>query len=73
MLLEGGEGDESPIPGLTSCDFRDLSNSAVLTTCPPLIALRLKQRHRGYGDTFYPDEVFLKINGKQQYLWRVLG
>ena len=30
----------------------------------------LKQRHRGYGDTFYLDEVFLKINGKQQYLWR---
>jgi putative transposase len=26
----------------------------------------LKQRHRGYGDTFYIDEVFVKINGKQQ-------
>jgi len=32
-------------------------------------ARRLKQRHRGYGDTFYIDEVFVKINGKQQYLW----
>ena len=35
-------------------------------------ARRLKQRHRGYGDTFYIDEVFVKINGKQQYLWRAV-
>jgi putative transposase len=26
---------------------------------------RLKRKHRGYGDTFYIDEVFIKINGKQ--------
>ena len=31
---------------------------------------RLKRKHRGYGDTFYIDEVFVKINGKQHYLWR---
>ena len=30
---------------------------------------RLKRKHRGYGDTFYIDEVFAKINGKQHYLW----
>ena len=24
---------------------------------------RLKRKHRGYGDTFYIDEVFVKING----------
>ena len=30
---------------------------------------RLKRKHRGYGDTFYIDEVFVKINGKQHYLW----
>jgi len=35
-------------------------------------ASRLKGRHRGYGDTFYLDEVFVKINGKQQYLWRAV-
>ena len=35
-------------------------------------AMRLKRRHRGYGDTFYLDEVFVKINGKQQYLWRAV-
>jgi len=29
-------------------------------------ASRLKRRHRGYGDTFYLDEIFVKINGKQQ-------
>jgi putative transposase len=28
---------------------------------------RLKRKHRGYGDTFYIDEVFIKINGKQHY------
>ena len=33
---------------------------------------RLKRKHRGYGDTFYIDEVFVKINGKQHYLWRVV-
>ena len=32
----------------------------------------MKQKHRGYGDTFYIDEVFIKINGKQHYLWRVV-
>jgi putative transposase len=33
---------------------------------------RLKRRHRGYGDTFFIDEVFVKINGKQHYLWRAI-
>jgi putative transposase len=37
-----------------------------------LYAQRLKRRHRGYGDTFYIDEVFVKINGKQHYLWRAV-
>ena len=35
-------------------------------------AIRLKRTHRGFGDTFYIDEVFVKINGKQQYLWRAV-
>jgi putative transposase len=35
-----------------------------------LYARRLKRKHRGYGDTFFIDEVFVKINGKQHYLWR---
>ena len=33
---------------------------------------RLKRRHTGYGDTFYIDEVFVKIHGKHQYLWRAI-
>ena len=41
---------------------------------------RLKRKYRGYGDTFYIDEVFavttrpvcrtIQINGRQHYLWR---
>lgn len=28
--------------------------------------------HRGYADTFYIDEVFVNVNGKKHYLWRVV-
>jgi putative transposase len=42
-----------------------------------LYARRLKRKHRGYGDTFFIDEVFAgvpdhKTNGKQHYLWRAI-
>jgi len=37
-----------------------------------LYARRLKRNHQGYGDTFFIDEVFVKINGKQHYLWRAV-
>ena len=37
-----------------------------------LYARRLKRKHRGYGDTFYIDEVFVRINGKQHYRWRAV-
>ena len=33
---------------------------------------RLKRNHRGCGDTSYIDQVFVKINGKQHYLWRAV-
>ena len=33
---------------------------------------RLKRRNQGYGDTFYIDELFVRINGKQHYLWRAV-
>ncbi len=36
-------------------------------------ARRLKKKHQGYGDTFFTDEVFVKIDGKQHYLWRAVG
>jgi len=29
-----------------------------------LFAKRLKRRHRGFGDTLFIDEVFVKIKGK---------
>ena len=37
-----------------------------------MYARRLKRRHQGYGDTFFLDEVFVKMNGKQYYLWRAV-
>lgn len=37
-----------------------------------LYTRRLKRKHRGYGDTFFIDEVFVKINGNQHYLWRAV-
>ena len=38
----------------------------------PKYAKRLRRRHQGYGDTFFIDEVFVKIQGKQYYLWRAV-
>jgi putative transposase len=38
----------------------------------PKYAKRLRRRHQGYGDTFFIDEVFVKLQGKQHYLWRAV-
>ena len=38
----------------------------------PKYATRLKRKHQGFGDTFFLDEVFIKIDGKQHYLWRAV-
>ena len=38
----------------------------------PTDARRLRRTHRGYGDTLFIDEVFVEIQGKQQYLWRAV-
>ena len=38
----------------------------------PKYANRLNRKHRGYGDTFFIDEVFVKIDGKQHYPWRAV-
>ena len=38
----------------------------------PKYARRLRRKHQGYGDTFYIDEVFVKIRGKPHYLWRAV-
>ncbi len=38
----------------------------------PKYARRLKRRHQGFGDTFFIDEIFVKIRGIQHYLWRAV-
>ncbi len=38
----------------------------------PKYAAKLLRKHQGYGDTFYLDEVFIKINRTQHYLWRAV-
>ncbi len=35
-------------------------------------ARRLRRKHRGFSDTFFIDEVFVKIDGEQHYLWRAV-
>ena len=68
---------------LSHWDFEDLlaergiivSRESIRLWCikfGALYARRLKRKHRGYGDTFYIDEVFVKISGKQHYLWRAV-
>jgi putative transposase len=52
-----------------------VSRESILLWCIKFAALyarRLKRKHRGYGDTFFIDEVFVKINGKQHYLLRAV-
>jgi len=52
-----------------------VSREAIRLRCIKFGAIytrRLKRKHRGYGDTFFIDEVFVKINGKQHYLWRAV-
>jgi putative transposase len=39
----------------------------------PQFAPRLRRKHQGYGDTFFIDEVFVKIQSKQYYLWRAVA
>ena len=36
-------------------------------------ARRLRARRGRLGDTWHLDEVFVKIQGRQQYLWRAVG
>ena len=38
----------------------------------PDYARRLKKKQGRLGDTWYLDELFVRINGQQQYLWRAV-
>ncbi len=52
-----------------------VSHEAIRLWCIKFGAIytrRLSRKHQGYGDTFFIDEVFVKINGKQHYLWRAV-
>ena len=52
-----------------------VSREAIRLWCIKFDAIytrRLKRRHAGYDDTFFIDEVFVKISGKQHYLWRAV-
>jgi putative transposase len=42
-----------------------IKSGAIYTRC-------LKRKHRGCGDTFYIDDVFVKVNSKRHYLWRAV-
>ena len=68
---------------LSHCDIEDLmsqrgievSYEAIRLWCNkfgPKYAQRLRRKHQGYGDTFFIDEVFVKINGETHYLWRAV-
>lgn len=53
----------------------DVSYESIRLWCNkfgPEFAKRLKTKRNGFGDTFYIDEVFVKINGVQHYLWRAV-
>ncbi len=38
----------------------------------PKYAQRLRRKHKGYGNTFFTDEAFAKIQGERHYLWRAV-
>lgn len=38
----------------------------------PKYAAKLRRKHQGFGNTFFLDEVFIKMNGVQHYLWRAV-
>ncbi len=53
----------------------DVTYEAIRLWCnrfSPKYATRLKRKHCGFGDTFFIDEVFIKFDGKQHYLWRAV-
>lgn len=56
-----------------SCRYLRLIDQKMRTCWSiPTYARRLERRHQGYEDTFFIEEVFVKIRGKQHYLWRAV-
>ena len=53
----------------------DVSYETIRRWCEkfgPNYVRKLKRRQGRLGDTWYLDEVFIRINGQQQYLWRAV-
>jgi len=53
----------------------EVSRESVRLWCKKIghkFAQRLRRAHQAYSDTFIFDEVFVKIRGKQLYLWRAV-
>jgi putative transposase len=63
------------IEGLLAQRGIEVSYEAIRQWCNkfgPQFSQRLRRKHQGYGDMFYIDEVFVKIQGKQHYLSRAV-
>jgi putative transposase len=63
------------IEDLLSHRGSEVSYEAIRLWCNkfgPKYAQRLRRKHQGYGDTFFIDEVFVKIQGERHYLWRAV-
>jgi putative transposase len=61
------------IEGLLAERGIEVSYAAIRQWCNqfgPQFSQRLRRKYQGYGDTFFIDEVFVKIGGTQHYLWR---
>ena len=68
---------------LSHRDIEDLqAESGIIVSCvairlwcikfDAIYTRRLRRNHRGYGDRFYINEVFISINGKRHYLRRAV-
>jgi putative transposase len=77
------QGRRRSVSGTWSYSFSRSDSSWVLKTLAALrgrlcikfdniYTLRLQRNHKGFGNAFFLDEVFVKINGKQHYLWRAV-
>jgi putative transposase len=73
--MPSGSMSHSDIEDLLAERGITVSREAIRLWCIKFGAIytrRLKRKHRGYGDTFFIDEVSVRINGKQHYLWRAV-
>ena len=50
----------------------EVSRESIRLWCDKFGSQYARRAHRGYCDTFFIDEVFVKIQGKQHYLWHAV-